>query len=220
MKKDCPWNHVRLLKDYLHGDPSSKLRPVIEAHLRTCSDCTDTLNRLKQGDRFARMISETSSAPDIWERIEPLLNESKTGASRWPGPRAILAASVTILALAAAILIWSVQRLDSHEFSPGDRKYKMVSLAGIAENTEPHIVTEGVVSEVSIDGEDGDYKIKLKENLQKPGPFVVCEILRPSNIPVPAVGKRVRVYGVSRYDDKPGHQWYEVHPVFGIQMIQ
>jgi hypothetical protein len=30
----------------------------------------------------------------------------------------------------------------------------------------------------------------------------------------------VRVYGVSRYDAKVGHQWHEVHPVLNIEEVK
>ncbi|MEK6406526.1 MAG: hypothetical protein AABN34_06145 [Acidobacteriota bacterium] len=35
-----------------------------------------------------------------------------------------------------------------------------------------------------------------------------------------AVGSRVRVYGVSRYDSQDNHNWYEVHPVLNIELVR
>ena len=36
--------------------------------------------------------------------------------------------------------------------------------------------------EVKIDGNDGDYKFRLVENIRHPEPFIICEIINPINI--------------------------------------
>jgi hypothetical protein len=80
-------------------------------------------------------------------------------------------------------------------------------------------MAEGYVSEVSVNDEDGDLSFKLVDDLGQPGPFIVCEIIDPIKLAAPAVGSRVRVYGVSRYDGQADHNWYEVHPVLNIEVV-
>jgi hypothetical protein len=101
---------------------------------------------------------------------------------------------------------------------PGE--FKPVSISHMAQTVEPHVVTEGYVTEANVREEDGDRVFKLVENPNRSGPFVICEVIDSLNMPVPPVGSRVRVYGVSRYDGKSDHQWQEVHPVLNIQMLK
>ena len=64
----------------------------------------------------------------------------------------------------------------------------------------------------------GDLTFKLVDNLNAQDRFIVCEIIEPIRLQPPAVGSRVRVYGVSRYDGEHDHNWYEVHPVLNIEV--
>jgi hypothetical protein len=86
-------------------------------------------------------------------------------------------------------------------------------------NTEPHVVAEGIVSEVRVDPRDGDVKFRIVENLYTPEPFVVCEVIGPYRIDAPRIGSRVRVFGVSRFDGKEAHQWHEIHPVLKVELL-
>ncbi len=81
-------------------------------------------------------------------------------------------------------------------------------------------MAEGYVSEIRYDEEDGDLVFKLVDDPHHAQPFIVCEIINPINLTPPAVGSRVRVYGVSRYDAKADHQWYELHPVLNIELAR
>jgi len=103
-------------------------------------------------------------------------------------------------------------KLDPAEFHP-------VSVKEMEHTTKPHVVTEGYVSEVRINDEDGDLMFKLVDDLQRMDQFVVCEIIDPIRLEPPNVGSRVRVYGVSRYDNQQNHNWYEVHPVLNIEEV-
>ena len=94
-----------------------------------------------------------------------------------------------------------------------------VNIADIRETGNPHVMTEGYVSEVMVNDEDGDLSFKLVNDLGRPGPFIVCEIIDPIKLAPPSVGSRVRVYGVSRYDGQADHNWYEVHPVLNIEVV-
>ena len=98
--------------------------------------------------------------------------------------------------------------------------FHAVSISNIGQSTEPHVVAEGYVSDVRIDDEDGDLVFKLVDDVKTSRPFIICEIISPFKIAPPPVGSRVRVYGVSRYDGKADHQWYEVHPVLDIEMVR
>jgi len=81
-------------------------------------------------------------------------------------------------------------------------------------------MTEGYVSEVRLSDEDGDLTFKLVDELGRPGPFIICEIIDPIKLAAPSVGSRVRVYGVSRYDGQAGRNWYEVHPVLNSEVLR
>ncbi len=97
---------------------------------------------------------------------------------------------------------------------------KSVNIADIEQNRKPHVMTEGYVSEVHVNDEDGDLSFKLVDELGQPGPFIICEIIDPIKLAPPSVGSRVRVYGVSRYDGQADHNWYEVHPVLNIEVVR
>ena len=98
--------------------------------------------------------------------------------------------------------------------------YRQVPLAQIPHTEEPHVSTIGYVSEVSVDEDEGDLTFKLVDNLQRPTHFVVCEIIPSIKMDTPPVGSRIRVYGVTRYDAKADHQWFEVHPVLDIEPVR
>ena len=99
------------------------------------------------------------------------------------------------------------------------REFHPVSIRDIENNTRPHVVAEGYVSEMLIDDEDGDLRFKLVDSLGEQERFIVCEIIEPIRLAPPTIGSRVRVYGVSRYDGKQDHNWYEVHPVLNIEVV-
>lgn len=144
---------------------------------------------------------------------------------------AIAVSGIALLTLSLALL-WEKQQPSASErtriingvaYLDGAfdvRNFRPVSIAEIDKNTAPHVVAEGYVKEVRMDDKDGDYKFKLVEDVRQTEPFIICEIIMPIKVAPPAVGSRVRVYGVSRYDAKEGRQWHEVHPVLNIETIQ
>ena len=218
--KRCPMtDRISLLKQYLHGNPSPSIKSKIEMHLKACGTCSEVLEGLKRGESYARMIPKLSPSPEVWKRIGKILDAThQSGIRTMLSSRWILGTAV-LVTVAIAVAIWGTGFRNRASSFSQERTYREVALSSIAENMEPHIVTEGVVSEIAIDQKDGDYRIKLTENLRQAGPFIMCEVLGPSKIELPEVGKRIRVYGVSRFDAKPGHQWHEVHPVFGIEKL-
>jgi anti-sigma factor RsiW len=149
--------------------------------------------------------------------------------SWWRPPRAsMVGVALAFVSLSLLILTVVINRharsdLSASIVSTGSldlSEFHTVSISDISSSTEPHVVAEGYVSDVRIDNEDGDFVFKLVDDVKRPQPFIVCEIISPIKITPPPVGSRVRVYGVSRYDGKTDHQWYEVHPVLDIEMVR
>ena len=73
----------------------------------------------------------------------------------------------------------------------------------------PHAYVEGTVNEI-IHEQDGDTHVWLALDSSKMR--LACEWTPQTNIdPPPAVGTRIGVYGIWRYDFQ--HAWWELHPV-------
>jgi len=138
---------------------------------------------------------------------------------------AALLTAASLLSLAALVLsarlLWPNQREEMAgtigALNTGD--FHAVTISDIKHNTKPHVVAEGYVSELRLD-RDGDLVFKLVEDLERPDPFIICEIIDSIRLEPPPVGSLVRVYGVSRYDGQAGREWYEVHPVLSIEMVR
>lgn len=60
------------LSDYLDGGLSASARTELESHLRGCSECSETLEGLRNVVQRARMLPERSASPeiDLWPGIE------------------------------------------------------------------------------------------------------------------------------------------------------
>lgn len=210
----------RKLLPYLHGVLSASDAKKIEKHLSRCSSCKAKANRLLEGDAFARLVPSVSSKENGWSKLEGAISREQFPTTRVSRKLVRAFAAITVLSM-TAFFGWRIGRFSANTpFNFESGEYRSVAIHEMPSNTEPHVVTEGYISEVRFDHEDGDLLFKLVENLEKPSPFVICEIIPPSNLDVPAVGKKVRVYGVSRYDAKEDHQWYEVHPVVGIEKLE
>lgn len=220
---------------YIDGQLDARQVRQVEDHLLDCNQCRVQITHLRDGQRFAAKLTRRKPQSDHWEAIAAALDACPTPPLsirrkplRWRNlflspwfavsllGLAVLALSFVLITkkesppeIAATHILGS---LDFDDFHP-------VSIANIENNTRPHIVAEGYVSEVKMSDEDGDLMFKLVEDINQPAPFIVCEIISPINIAAPEVGSRVRVYGVSRYDGEVGRQWYEVHPVLNIEAV-
>jgi hypothetical protein len=225
---------------YLNGELAQSEVKRIEDHLLDCASCRARFAQLRNGHRLAQQIPRFTPQRDPWASIEAGLeaqmdaqSESalKPGAVvRWRGlvikPGFALAV-IGIAALIAAVLIASGKRSSEQERAGSLmadaldlKEFHSVNIADIERNMQPHVVAEGFVSEIRVNDEDGDLSFKLVDELGRPGPFIVCEIIDPIHLAPPSVGSRVRVYGVSRYDGQVDHNWYEVHPVLNIEVVR
>jgi hypothetical protein len=237
------WRTIRRrdLTRYVTDDLTPERVRHMEDHLLDCGDCRDIVARLRGGERLASQLPRITPQRDIWGAIEAAIDQQDGRATRpartikapirWRGlllnPRVALTAMALALLLSAVFVmrhrhaateqepagLQTLTAVDWDEFHP-------VSISDIESNTKPHVVAEGYVSEVRVNDEDGDLSFKLVDRLGEQERFIVCEIIDPIKLAPPAVGSRVRVYGVSRYDGERDHNWYEVHPVLNIEVVR
>lgn len=222
---------------YLNGELSPSDVKRIEDHLLDCASCRDWFAKLRSGHRLAQQIPSFTPQRDPWASIEAALRAGQLApaqrpraAAQWRGlmiKPGFALAFIGVAALIAAVIIVSGKHSSEQE-SVGSlmaeaidlNEFHSVNIADIERNIQPHVVAEGFVSEIQVNDEDGDLSFKLVDDLGQPGPFIVCEIIDPIHLAPPSVGSRVRVYGVSRYDGKADHNWYEVHPVLNIEVVR
>ena len=228
----------RIFSLYLNGELETKAVKRVEDHLLDCGSCRTRLARLRNGHRLAQEMPRFTPKRDPWTAIEaaidarrPIPMQSNRGATNWrklvPKPGLALAV-IGVAALIAAVLVVASGRRAAGEERAGSliaealdlSEFQTVNIADIEQNQKPHVMAEGYVSEVRVNDEDGDLSFKLVDDLGRPGPFIICEIIDPIKLTVPSVGSRVRVYGVSRYDGQADHNWYEVHPVLNIEVVR
>lgn len=76
----------------------------------------------------------------------------------------------------------------------------------------PRATIIGTVIDVLKSG-DGDWHITIRGK----GGDMVTEIAPEYPLPIPLLGEKIRIWGVTRYDI--AHRWWEIHPVFGWQKI-
>ena len=96
------------------------------------------------------------------------------------------------------------------------RTFPAVEIAKIAAGhwPRPRATVTGSVSYVNHEA-DGDWHVKVEDG---DGHFVVCEINPEFPLPHPKAGDRVKVRGIVRRDGE--HDWWEVHPVYGIEVLK
>jgi hypothetical protein len=219
---------------YLNGELSSSAIKRIEDHLLDCVSCRSLFAQLRSGHRLAQHIPQFAPERDPWASIEEAIEAGRARApetreaTKWRGllvKPAFALAVIGVAALIAALLIAS-NKLALGQEQAGSlvaldlSEFHTVNIADIERNIQPHVVAEGFVSEINRNDEDGDLSFKLVDEMGRPGPFLVCEIIDPIHLAPPSIGSRVRVYGVSRYDGQADHNWYEVHPVLNIEVMR
>jgi len=221
---------------YLNGELAPPRVKRIEDHLLDCGSCRTRLARIRNGHRFAQSAPRFTPQRDPWTAIEAAIDKEQSRAQTMLEPVArqrVLRPSFAIVMSAVVILLLGLIVTSGKRASLEERReaanlaaaldlreFHAVSISDMERTTQPHVVAEGIVSQVLIDDEDGDLRFKLVESLQQPEPFIICEIIEPIKLAPPVVGSRVRVYGVHRYDSKENHNWYEVHPVLNIEVVR
>jgi Putative zinc-finger len=228
----------RQMSRYIGGELSRLKVAQVEGHLLDCGECRSRVARLRSGHQLFSQIPRVTTGRDLWPEIEKAIEAERrqpagfdkhvATAPRRLTARAALAITSVALGLSLAALLILAPRdssrqaenvrsllgtIDLSEFHP-------VRISEMEQTSQPHVMAEGYVSELRVNDEDGDLSFKLVDDLRQAEPFVVCEILDSIKVDPPPVGSRVRVYGVSRYDNKAHHQWYEVHPVLGIEVVR
>jgi hypothetical protein len=218
---------------YVSGELKASSVARLEDHLMGCGWCRARLARIRDGHRIARQMPRAMLERDPWDAIEAAISADRSPLpveySEWWRPRPVRHALAAAAVVIAMLLVAVIVLVDLRAYEPRDglsaaggldlEEFHAVRISDIEQNTRPHIVAEGYVSEVRVE-EDGDLSFRLVEELRQPGPFIVCEIIDPIRLDPPEVGSLVRVYGVSRYDGQLGRQWHEVHPVLNIEMVR
>lgn len=207
----------------------------IERHLKVCADCRDRVERLRDTQDLLADLPIQTPEDDRWIAIRRAVRSSPSQPLPIPN-RSLFAkpfrfAAVGTLALATAclggyLLLSGTVRDKDGLFSKSlpfsnekSREFTSVPLANVGKVADPHIVTEGYVVDMKVDENDGDVVFKLVDDKSDPNHFIVCEIIEPISVNRPRPGSKVRVYGVSRFDDKPNHHWQELHPVLNIETV-
>jgi hypothetical protein len=223
---------------YVDGELSEKTVKRVEEHLLDCNDCRLRLARLRDGQRFARYLPQETPQYNNWEALAIALDADENPAPFVSVPEKesfawrkvftsplLASAMLTIAFLVLGFsLFFNKQKSEFTQAFYADRpfdakNFRPVTISDIQNNTKTHVVAEGYVTEVHMDEEDGDLMFKLVEDVSQPQPFIVCEIIGSTNVAVPTVGSRVKVYGVSRYDADEGRNWHEVHPVLALEKV-
>ena len=225
----------RCFVSYLNGELEPGAIKRLEEHLLDCGPCRTRFAHLRNGHRLAQEMPRFTPQRDRWDTIEAAINGERPASTQKPvlaGWREILVtpgfafAVIGLAALVASVFVSSGRRALGEEngtlvsASLDLSEFHTVTITDIEHNIKPHVVAEGYVSELRVNDEDGDLSFKLVDDLGRPGPFIVCEIIDPIKLAPPSVGSRVRVYGVSRYDGQADHNWYEVHPVLNIEVLR
>jgi anti-sigma factor RsiW len=219
--KCCRFDLHRKYVAYIEGLLPAFSARKVEDHIRDCPNCDQLLERLRGAVEFVSKLPAIDPPENLWPAIQKRLRFGRpnSSSSLWVKAAVALAFGMICGILGSFTFHW----FSDHRFSLsaiGAEEFTRVPIDLVSSTTEPHIVTEGYVSEVRVESDEGDKVFKLVENLHNPNPFVICEVIDPLNLPMPSVGSFVRVYGVSRYDNKSNHEWHELHPVLDIEILK
>jgi len=208
----------RSLPLYLDRAASPATVERIERHLLGCGECRARLVRLRDAKNllgelprldapnFERLMARPAArAPRVSWSIPPLLRHFAADA------------------LVASGLFVAFTFLYTHTASARNRtfdasSFRRVAVRDVAATHDPHVIVQGVVSDFVGDAGEGSHRFRLTDP-NDPGHFVVCEVLDGTLRP-PKTGARIRVWGVSRYDSNPDHEWFEIHPVMKVEVLQ
>lgn len=78
---------------------------------------------------------------------------------------------------------------------------------------EARAAVTGTVTDVQ-KSTDGDWHVNLKDAQNR---VLVMEIIPELPLPVPKIGTKIKIWGITRYDI--AHRWWELHPIIGWQAV-
>jgi len=209
----------RLLPLYLDGAASPSISHRIEKHLLDCSGCRARLVRMRGAKKLLGELPAIAAPP-----FERLTARMPTRAARVSFAVPSFVRHFAADALVATALFLGFTLLYTHTASARNRpfdssSFRAVAIRAVADTHDPHVIVQGVVATMPGDDDDeGSHRFRLSDP-NDPKAFVVCEILDGDTPRVPKAGSRVRVWGVSRYDASPEHQWSEIHPVLRVEVL-
>lgn len=93
-----------------------------------------------------------------------------------------------------------------------EEQYPLISIEDLEKNLfwGPRAAAIGTVTDV-VRASDGDHHINVKD--EKTGRILVAETVPEYSLPLPEIGQKIKIWGVTRFDIE--HRWWELHPVFG-----
>lgn len=105
---------------------------------------------------------------------------------------------------------------ERHFFSETEGGYPLISIYKLQKNLflKPRASVIGKV-ENEVKSTDGDLHVNIQDDN---GRILVAEIVPEYPLKTPPVGAKIKVWGVTRYDLE--HRWWELHPVFGWELIK
>lgn len=208
----------RRFPQYLDGAAPSHLAERVERHLLDCGHCRARLVRLREAKRLIGALPAVDAPP-----FDRLMSRTPATAPRRAVRVPRFLTHFAADALIATALFAAFTLLYTHSASARIRpfdasSFRAVDVRQVAATADPHVVVTGVVSEAEGESGEGSHRFRLVDPSDRRA-FVVCEILDGDPLSAPKPGARVRVWGVSRYDSKASHRWFEIHPVLKTEVL-
>jgi hypothetical protein len=215
----------RLFPLYLDRAASPKIVARIERHLLGCGECRARLVRLRDAKSLLENVRPLEAPPFVWSAATPvaaLPSPSQSGDWRRRTPNIVRRFAADAAIAASLFLVFTL--LYTHAASARSRlfdlsEFRPIALRSVSQNTDPHVIVQGVVSPIKGDFEEENRRFRLADP-HDPRAFVVCELLDGDPQSMPKAGTRVRVWGVTRYDSNPDHRWFEIHPVLKVEVVR
>jgi hypothetical protein len=202
-----------MLPLYLDGAAPRRTVERIERHLLDCASCRARLVRLRSARGVLAELPKHEAPPAARHAAAVPFAETRTYAM--PAFLKHFAADALVASALFALFMLLYTHTASARVRPFDfSSFRVVNVRDVKETADPHVIVEGVVSELKGDFTEGSHRFRLSDG----DSFVVCEILDGDSLKPPKAGDRVRVWGVSRYDSSPDHRWFEIHPVLKVEV--
>jgi hypothetical protein len=211
----------RRLALYVDGGASAMKSRSIERHLLDCVSCRAQVVGLRE-TRALLLSMSPRIAPPLDVAIHAQRSAEVQKAPRGMRQFSLLVRMAGDIAV-ATVLFGVFVFLYTHTAAARARfdwsTFRSVPLREIARTDDPHVITEGIVLETLEEPDEaGVRRFKLVDPTDRRS-FIVCEVLDGKRTRVPSAGARVRVYGVTRFDTRQDHQWFEIHPVLRLEVL-